>query len=379
MEGASTGATPPRLFTPVDIGGVTLLNRIVVAPMCQYSAREGNATAWHTVHLGSLAISGAGMLCVEATAVQRAGRITPGCLGLYSDENQQALQGVVTSLRAVSPIRLAIQLSHAGRKASMRVPWEGGDFIPTEEGGWRPSGPSPIARVPQEPPPETMGLEEIRGIVDSFAAAARRAKEIGFDAIELHMAHGYLLHQFLSPVANRREDSYGGSLENRMRFPLEVFRAVAAAVGPSIPVGARLSGTDWVDGGWDIGQTVELAKRLESAGCAFLDISSGGVSHEQKVTNGIGPGYQVPLAAAVKQAVTIPVIAVGLITQPRHAEDILEHGHADIIALARGFLFDPRWPWRAAAELGATVVAPPQIWRALPHRHPAILQQSTNA
>jgi len=369
-------AKKPRLFTPCKIGALELPNRIVVAPMCQYSAVDGNAIDWHTIHAGSLAISGAGLFCIEATAVQRQGRITPGCLGLYSDDNRVALQKLVSALRSVSNIPLAIQLSHSGRKASMHPPWEGGAYIAPEDGGWRPRGPSPIQRVPQEPVPDVLSFQNMVDIKNAFGSAARRVREIGLDAIEIHMAHGYLLHQFLSPLSNERTDKYGGSLANRMRFPLEVFQTVLEAAGTEIPVGVRLSGTDWVDGGWDINDTVAMAKELEKIGCAFIDISSGGVSHLQKVSTKLGPGYQVPLAAQVKAAVTIPVIAVGLITEPQHAENILETDSADLIALARGFLNEPRWPWRAAAELGGTVCAPPQVWRALPRGHSPIFDQT---
>ncbi len=359
--------TSPHLFSPIQLGPLTLANRIMVSPMCQYSAVDGNAVDWHLVHLGGLAISGAGLLCVEATAVTPEGRITPGCLGLYNDENQAALQRVVTALRSVSAMPLAIQLSHAGRKASSRAPWEGGTLIAPGQGGWLPLAPSAIAQRPEEPAPRAMTRDDIAQVVASFALAARRARELRFQAIELHMAHGYLLHQFLSPLANRRDDDYGGSLENRMRLPLEVFEAVAQAAGPGIPVGVRLSATDWVEGGWDVAQTIAVARQLEALGCAFLDISSGGVSYRQKIP--LAPGYQVPFAAQVKREVRIPVVAVGLITQPAQAEKIVAEGSADIVALARGLLLDPRWPWRAAAQLGGTVVPPKQLLRALPQGH----------
>ena len=361
---------PSKLFTPIRLGPLELRNRIMVSPMCQYSAVDGKPTDWHRVHLGSLAISGAGMLCLEATAVAPEGRITPGCLGLYSDEHQAALQQLVQSLRAVSPMPLALQLCHAGRKASSHKPWEGGSLIDPADGGWLPLGPSAVPQKPVEPPPRAMDGADIRQLIADFAQATRRARELGFEAIELHMAHGYLLHQFMSPLSNRRDDGYGGSFENRVRLPLQVMQAVMEAAGPGMPVGVRLSATDWVDGGWDPEQTVELARRLEGLGCAFLDISSGGVSHLQKIP--VEPGYQVPFAAQVKRAVGIPVMTVGLITDPRQAEDILEQGHADVIAMARGFLHDPRWPWRAAAELGGTVIPPKQLLRSLPRGFPAI-------
>ena len=361
---------PSQLFTPIQLGALTLPNRIMVSPMCQYCAVDGNPVDWHFGHLGSLAMSGAGLLCVEATAVSPEARITPGCLGLYSDDNQTQLQRLVDSVRAISRIPLALQLSHAGRKASSRTPWDGGSLIAPADGGWVPHGPSAVAHKPDEQAPHAMTEADICHVIDSFAQAARRALAIGFDAIELHMAHGYLLHQFMSPLANQRTDRYGGSLENRMRLPLEVFRAVLEAVGTDLPVGVRLSATDWAEGGWDIEQTVEMAHRLEAAGCAFLDISSGGLSHQQKIP--VGPGYQVRFAAEVKAAVAIPVVTVGLITDPAHAEQIVRDGQADIVALARGFLHDPRWPWRAAAQLGGTVVPPRQLLRCLPHGHAPI-------
>ncbi len=352
------------LFSPIALGPLELANRIMVSPMCQYSAIDGKPVDWHLMHLGTLAISGAGLLCVEATAVRPEGRITPGCLGLYGDEQQAALQRVVDGVRSVSAIPLAIQLSHAGRKASSHVPWEGGALIAPADGGWAPLAPSSVPQRPGEPAPRAMTSTDIREVVAAFADAARRARAIGFQAIELHMAHGYLMHQFLSPLANRRADDYGGSFENRVRLPLEVFEAVLEAAGASIPVGVRLSATDWVDGGWDVAQTIELGQRLRSRGCAFLDISSGGVSHQQKIP--LAPGYQVPFARDLKHAVNIPVVAVGLITQPAQAQEIVARGDADMVALARAFLREPRWPWRAAAELGGTVKAPNQLLRALP-------------
>jgi 2,4-dienoyl-CoA reductase-like NADH-dependent reductase (Old Yellow Enzyme family) len=358
------------LFSPIRLGPVQLENRIMVSPMCQYSAINGNPVDWHYVHLGPLAISGVGLLCLEATAVSAAGRITPGCLGLYSDENQEQLGKLVRHLRSVSTTPIAIQLGHAGRKASSHTPWEGGSLISIEEGGWSPIAPSGVPQKPNEPAPVTMEQEDINRVVQEFSQATLRAKSLGFDAIELHMAHGYLMHQFMSPLSNARSDEYGGSFENRIRLPLQVFRAVLEAAGPTIPVGVRLSATDWVEHGWDVGQTVELSKRLESAGCSFLDISSGGLSHLQKIP--IRTGYQVPFAEAVKCEVKIPVISVGLITTGAQAQQILTEGRADMIAIGRAFLHDPRWPWRAAAELGGKVQAPKQLLRSLPRGHAQI-------
>lgn len=356
-----------QLFAPIAIGSVTLPNRIMISPMCQYCAVAGQPVDWHFAHLGSLAMSGAGLLCIEATGVNPEGRITPGCLGLYSDATQAALQRLVQSVRAISSIPVALQLSHAGRKASSHTPWEGGSLIAPSDGGWVPLGPSAIAQKLEEPAPHAMNEADIHHVVESFRQAATRARAIGVDVIELHMAHGYLMHQFMSLLSNQRTDRYGGSLENRMRLPLEVFKAVLEAAGPGIPVGVRLSATDWVDGGWDIEQTMEVARQLEQLGSAFLDISSGGLSPQQKIP--IGPGYQVHFATQVRANVKIPVVTVGLITDPQQAEEIVASGRADIVALARGFLHDPRWPWRAAAQLGSTVVSPRQLLRCLPHGH----------
>jgi 2,4-dienoyl-CoA reductase-like NADH-dependent reductase (Old Yellow Enzyme family) len=359
------------LFSPISLGSLTLPNRIMISPMCQYSARDGNANEWHMAHLNSLALSGAGLLCLEATAVVPEGRITPGCLGLYNDDNEAALKAVIRNIRAVSPIPLAIQLGHAGRKASSHAPWDGGQLITDPaQGGWTTVAPSAIPQKPEEPAPKAMTREDIEQVIAAFADSAHRAKRLGFDAIELHVAHGYLMHQFLSPLANQRDDEFGGSLENRMRFPLAVFKAVSDAVEGSIPVGVRLSATDWIDGGWDVEQSIVLSQRLEALGCAFLDVSSGGLSYQQKIT--LAPGYQVPFAEQIKRAVKIPVMSVGLITQPQQAEDIVSSGKADIVALARGMLNDPHWPWRAAEALGGKVTAPRQYWRCLPHGTPQI-------
>lgn len=362
--------TSSHLFTPVRLGPLTLPNRLMVSPMCQYMARDGLPVAWHAAHLGSLAMSGTGLLCLEATGVSPAGRITPGCLGLWSDAHQAAMQALVDGLRSISGVPLALQLGHAGRKASSRRPWEGGALLSPAEGGWTTLAPSAIAHKPGEPAPQAMDASQLRQLVQDFAQAARRARAIGFDAIELHMAHGYLLHQFLSPLSNQRQDAWGGALEGRMRLPLEVFEAVREAAGPGIAVGVRLSATDWAEGGWDLEQTVAACRALEQRGCDFLDISSGGLWHAQKIA--LSPGYQVPFAERIKREVKVPVVTVGLITEPQQAEDIVAQGRADVVALARGFLFDPRWPWRAAAALGGTVSTPASLLRSLPAGHPAI-------
>jgi 2,4-dienoyl-CoA reductase-like NADH-dependent reductase (Old Yellow Enzyme family) len=358
------------LFTPFEVGTLKLANRIVIAPMCQYSAEEGCMTDWHVIHLGQLALSGAALLTIEATAVTPEGRITYGDTGLWSDANEKAMAQVLASIRRWSDMPVAIQLGHAGRKASTEKPWLGGEQIrPDAVNGWQTVAPSPIPLLAEENPPlelDAAGLDRIRA---AFADAALRAARLGLAAVQVHGAHGYLLHQFLSPLSNRRSDQYGGSLENRMRFPLEVFDAVRAAFPSERPVTMRVSATDWVERGWDIEQTIEFAKALEARGCAAIHVSSGGLDPRQRVP--VGPGYQVPLARQVKRAVNMPVIAVGLITDFEQAEAIVGTGDADLVALARGMLYDPRWPWHAAAHLGGQVKAPPQYLRSQPpqHRH----------
>ena len=355
----------PQLFTPIRIGELTLDNRIIIAPMCQYSAREGSAGDWHLIHLGQLAISGAGMLILEATAVSAAGRITPWDLGLYSDANEHALARVLQALRANAPIKIGMQLAHAGRKASSRAPWDGGAQIhPGEPDGWRAFAPSAVPHAPSEDPPIALDDSALQRVRGEFASAARRAARLGLDGIEIHAAHGYLLHQFLSPLANHRTDAYGGSLENRMRFPLEVFDVVREAFPADRPVWARISATDWVPGGWDIEGTLALSQALKARGCAAIHVSSGGVSPQQQIK--LGPGYQVPYAQRVKAELGLPTIAVGLITDAEQAESIIANGEADAVSLARAMLYDPRWPWHAAAKLGAQVKAPHQYWRSQP-------------
>ena len=352
------------LFSPCALGSLQLKNRIVIAPMCQYSAVDGAATDWHLIHLGHLTLSGAALLIIEATAVEASGRITPGCLGLWSDATEAALRRVLQAVRAHSRMPIAIQLGHAGRKASSHVPWDGGQLIAPEQGGWQPVAPSALPQLDGEAPPLALERPGLQRIVAAFVDAACRAHRLGLDAIELHAAHGYLLHQFLSPISNVRTDEYGGSLDNRMRFPLQVFDAVRAALPKALPLGVRLSATDWVEGGWDVAQSLAFARALQMRGLSFLHVSSGGVSPQQKIP--LGPGYQVGLAEALKRETGLPTIAVGLITEPAQAEAIVASGQADLVALARGMLFDPRWPWHAAAELGATVDAPPQYWRSQP-------------
>jgi NADPH2 dehydrogenase len=352
------------LFSPIKLRGLTLKNRIMVSPMCQYSAEDGVATDWHFTHINSLALSGAAMFCIEATHVEAIGRITPGCLGLYSDACEAALKPILASVRKHSTSAVAMQLAHAGRKASSARPWDGGQLIPQSQGGWQTEAPSAVPHKEGEAAPRALDADGLKRIREAFVASARRAERLGIDALEMHGAHGYLLHQFLSPIANRRTDQYGGSLENRMRYPLEVFDAVRAAFPHDKPVGVRVSSTDWVEGGWDLAQTIEFAKALKARGADWIDASSGGVSPLQKIA--LGPGYQVPFAEAITREVGITTMAVGLITEAKQAEEIVASGKADMVALARGMLYDPRWGWHAAAELGGSVDAPPQYWRSQP-------------
>jgi len=356
------------LFTPITVGNVTLANRIVIAPMCQYSAVDGRMTDWHLIHLGHLALSGAALLTIEATAVLPEGRITYADVGLWSDETEEAIGRTVESVRRWSRMPIAIQLAHAGRKASSEVPWKGGGpFSPDHPNGWQTVSASPLPYDEKWHTPTPLDSEGLARVRDAFAAAAGRAARLGIDAVQLHGAHGYLMHQFLSPLSNHRDDEYGGSLENRMRFPLEVFDAVRAAFPAERAVSMRVSGTDWAEGGWDIEQTVAFARALEARGCAAVHVSSGGLTPRQRIP--VGPSYQVPLARAVKQATSMPVVAVGLITEFEQAEAILSTGDADLIALARAILFDPRWPWHAAAHFGARVRAPNQYLRSQPREY----------
>ena len=359
----------PTLFTPITVGNVELANRIVIAPMCQYSAVDGRMNDWHLIHLGSLALSGAALLTIEATAVLPEGRISYADVGLWSDETEEAIGRTLASVRRWSRMPIAIQLAHAGRKASSEVPWKGGkQFAPDHPNGWQTVSASAIPFAESWHTPTALDKRGLDRVRDAFAAAARRAARLGIDAVQLHGAHGYLLHQFLSPLSNHREDEYGGSLENRMRFPLEVFDAVRAAFPAERPVTMRVSGTDWAEGGWDIEQTVAFARALERHGCAAVHVSSGGLTPLQQIP--LGPSYQVPLARAVKQATSVPVVAVGLITEFDQAEAIVSTGDADIIALARAILFNPRWPWHAAAHFGARIRAPNQYLRSQPREYP---------
>jgi 2,4-dienoyl-CoA reductase-like NADH-dependent reductase (Old Yellow Enzyme family) len=363
----------PRLFEPLTIGSLQLANRIVIAPMCQYSAIDGCMTDWHLIHLGQLALSGAALLTIEATAVLPEGRISYADVGLWDDRTEAAMARTLAGIRTWSDMPIAIQLAHAGRKASTEVPWLGGAQLPPDHpNGWQSVGPSAIPFSANDNPPLALDRAAMIDVRQAFVAAALRAARLGIDAVQIHAAHGYLLHEFLSPLSNRRDDEFGGSLENRMRFPLEVFDAVRDAFPSDRAVSMRVSGTDWVDGGWTLEETLVFAQALDQRGCSAIHVSSGGLHPSQAIP--VGPGYQVPLARAVKASVAMPVVAVGLITDYDHAESIIGTGDADLVALARAMLYNPRWPWHAAAHLGASVKAPSQYLRSQPRQFPDLFK-----
>jgi 2,4-dienoyl-CoA reductase-like NADH-dependent reductase (Old Yellow Enzyme family) len=352
------------LFSPIKLAGVELANRIVISPMCQYSADDGSANDWHLGHLGMLANSGAGLVIVEATHVERRGRITHGCTGLYSDHNEAAMARVIAHCRQSGTAKLGIQIAHAGRKASAQRPWEGGGALPPGADPWETIGPSPIPFGANWHVPRVATLEDIARVREAFVNSAKRAVRIGFDAIELHYAHGYLAHSFLSPVSNHRTDQYGGLLENRMRFGLEIAKAVRTAVPKGIALGARITGSDWRDDGLSTQDAVTYSIALKAAGLDYIDVSSGGITADTR--NPTGLGYNVPIAERIKREVGIATRVVGLITTPAQAEAIVAEGKADMVALARGMLDDPRWGWHAAVVLGAEVPRAQQYLRAGP-------------
>ena len=350
------------LFSPLSLRELTLANRIVVSPMCQYSAADGNAGDWHLMHLGNLSVSGSGLVMVEATAVEPRGRITYGDLGLYSDDNEAALRRIVSFCRQYGGSRLGLQLAHAGRKASDHLPWEEhGRPLAPEEGAWTTVAPSEISYGDAWPRPQALDTAGLQAVKQAFVRATRRAARLDFDLVEMHAAHGYLLHEFLSPLSNTRHDVYGGSREKRMRFPLEVFSAMREAWPASKPLGVRISATDYADGGWDIVDSLAFAQALKDRGCDFLDVSGGGLVPSQRLA--VGPGYQVPWAARIRQEVGMPTMTVGMINQPQQAEEIIARGQADLVALARAMLYDPRWTWHAARELWTDLEYPPQYRR----------------
>jgi 2,4-dienoyl-CoA reductase-like NADH-dependent reductase (Old Yellow Enzyme family) len=354
----------PQLFTPVELGPVRLPNQIVVSPMCQYSAHDGCADPdWHLQHLTQLGYSGAGLVLTEATAVEPIGRISHGDLGLYDDATEAALGRVLAAARrfAMPGTRFGVQLAHAGRKGSTEVPWEGGGPLEPAQDPWTTVAPSAIPFAPDWHTPEALDEAGIARIRDAFVASARRAARLGLDVIELHAAHGYLLHEFCSPLANRRTDRYGGSCDDRMRFPLEILEAVRAEVPRTTAVGLRITGTDWTDDGWTVEDAAALAAAAKELGAAYVCVSSGGIVPHIRIP--VGPGYQVPLAARVREETGINTWAVGMIVTPEQAESIVAEGKADLVAIARGFLDDPRWGWHAAERLGAEIHFPPQYAR----------------
>jgi len=358
------------LFSPITMRGLTLPNRIVVSPMCQYNSVDGSANDWHLMHLGSFSLGAAGLVMTEMTNVNPIGRITHKCAGLWSDANEVALKRVHDFCRTYGAAKLGVQLAHAGRKGSAAPPAAGGRALTEEEQAWQTEAPSALAYDQGWPEPRELTKDDIRRLVDEFVASARRIDRIGFDVIELHGGHGYLLHQFLSPLSNQRTDEYGGSLANRMRFPLEVFTAVRAAFSDQKPIGMRVSATDWVEGGWTVEETVELARQLKAAGCDYLDVSSGGLDPRQKIP--LAPSYQVPFGETVRQQVGIKTMSVGLITSARQAEDTIASGKADLVALGRGIMYDPRWSWHAAEELGVETAYPPKMMACHPKMRPQV-------
>ncbi len=356
-------ASPPRvsLFQPITLRGIIARNRIAVSPMCQYSSTDGFATDWHVVHLGSRAVGGAGIVIAEATAVLPEGRITPADLGIWSDEHIEGLTRVARAIRDNGAIP-GIQLAHAGRKASCARPWDGGRQLAESAGGWATVAPSAVPFREDERAPVALDEAGIREVISAFVAAARRARAAGFEIVEIHSAHGYLLNEFLSPLSNRRTDGYGGSFENRTRLLREVTAAVRAVWPAELPLFVRISATDWVEGGWDADQSVALARELGALGVDLVDCSTGGLVPGAKIPD--GPGYQVPFAARVRNEAGIATGAVGRITRPEQAEEILASGHADIVLLAREMLRDPYWPIHAAQALGVPAPLPKQYLRA---------------
>ena len=352
-----------KLFSPWTLRGVTFRNRVFVSPMCQYSSEDGLATHWHLVHLGSRATGGAGLVMTEATAISAEGRISPRDLGLWNDGQIAPLRDAVGFIRSQGAAS-GIQLAHAGRKGSTAVPWLGQGAVPPAQGGWTPIAPSAEPFTPDYPMPRAATSTDLDRIEAEFCAAARRALDAGFEVVELHMAHGYLLHEFLSPLSNRRTDDYGGSFENRTRFPLRVARAVRAAWPDDRPLFARISATDWVDGGWDVDQSVRFARDLASAGVDVVDCSSGGLASQARIP--AAPGYQVPFAERIRKEAGVPTVAVGLITDAAQAEAIVTSQQADAVMLARAVLRDPYWPLHAAHALGADVAWPTPYLRAKP-------------
>ncbi len=359
------------LFSPITLRGLTLPNRIVVSPMCQYNSDNGSASDWHLMHLGQFSLGAGALVMTEMTDVEPAGRISARCAGMWSDQNEAAMKRVIDFCRQYGVVKHGIQLAHAGRKGSTQTPAQGGKPLkPEEEGGWRTRAPSAIPFAPDWPVPEALTREGIKALIVQWVAAVKRAERIGYDLVELHGGHGYLVHQFLSPLSNQRSDEYGGSLENRMRFPLELFAAMRAAWPAEKPMGIRISATDWIEGGWTPEEAVVFARALKQLGCDYIDVSSGGLDLRQKIP--LAPGYQAPLSEKVRKEAGIPTMTVGLITEPRLAEDIVASGKADMIAIARGAMWNPRWSWHAAEALGAETAYAPKMMACHPKLRPQV-------
>jgi 2,4-dienoyl-CoA reductase-like NADH-dependent reductase (Old Yellow Enzyme family) len=358
----------PHLFEPIAFRSLTFANRIVVSPMCEYSSVDGFSNDWHLVHLGSRAVGGAALVMTEATAVTSGGRISPQDLGIYDEGHVAGLARIVRFIHSQKALS-GIQLAHAGRKGSTARPWEGGGTISRERGGWQPIGPTSEPFADNYPAPCPATQADLVAIVNAFSDAARRALAAGFDLVEIHGAHGYLIHEFLSPLVNTRTDQYGGSYNNRVRLCLEIVDGVRSVWPERLPLFVRISATDWKDGGWDLDQAVELARRLRSHGVDLVDCSSGGAVHDQQII--VGPGYQVPFAERIRRDAGVATGAVGLITEAVQADRIIRNGQADVVLLARELLRDPYWPLHAADALGETVPWPPQYLRAAHRTTPA--------
>ena len=353
-----------KLFSPITLRGLTLANRVVVSPMCQYASIEGSANDWHLMHLGQFAVGAGGLVITEATHVSAVGRISKHCLGLYSDQNEASLKRVIDFCKRYGVAKFGIQLAHAGRKGSVYRPSDGSKPLTAEEGAWTTLAPSALPFGPGWHKPVAITRSGLAEVKQQFVDSAKRAVRIGFDLVELHIGHGYLLHQFLSPLANQRDDEYGGSSANRMRYPLEVFEAVRAVWPADLPLGVRVSATDWVDGGWTPEETVVFAEALKKLGCDFIDATSGQVDPRQKIP--FAPGYNVPFAEKVKRETGMPVMAVGMISNGRQAEEIISSGKADMVAIARAVMDNPHWAWQAARELGAETAYAGQYQRCHP-------------
>jgi len=365
------------LFAPITLRSLTLKNRIVVSPMCQYNSDNGTANDWHLMHLGQFSLGAGALVMTESTHVSAEGRISLKCAGMYSDENEAAMKRVIDFCRKYGVTAHGLQLGHAGRKGSTLPPAQGGKPLKPEEGAWQTIAPSPLPYAPDWHVPREMTKADIARVREEFVQATRRAERIGYDLVEMHAGHGYLGHEFLSPLSNKRTDEYGGKLENRMRFPLETFAAMRAAWPADKPMGVRISVTDWVEGGWDADQSVVFAKELKKLGCDYIDISSGALDPRQQVP--FAPGYNIPFAAKVKKESGLPTMCVGLITSARECEDFIASGKTDFVVLARGMMWNPRFAWHAAEELGADAPYAPKYMACHPKMRPQIFPNRTKA